>query len=71
MHFRFKNQNIQSFSILLILLNIGLLLIDDFDFENDHTFDIFILNYNSQQGCELLFQFFKLKLQMFPINYEI
>jgi len=71
MHYRFKNQILQSIFILMILLNIGLLLIDDFDFKNDHTFDIFILNYNSQQGCELLFQFFKLKLQMFPINYEI
>ena len=44
MHYRFKNQILQSIFILIILLNIGLSLIDVFDFENDHTFNIFILN---------------------------
>ena len=44
MQYRFKNQILQSIFILMILLNIGLLLIDVFDFENDHTFNIFIIN---------------------------
>ena len=35
MHYRFKDQIFQSITILLILLNIGWLLIEEFDFEND------------------------------------